>query len=93
MSSLPAAERIKFTGSATAPVVFFDSAPSFGHHQGVFQCTLSSGRYVPGSGVEAELEQVIVCHLRCDFQAAIALKNAIESALLLASQTESKSAN
>jgi len=68
-----------------APVVYFDHAPSVDHTHGVIGITLATVGYLPnGNDVAAVPAASVAAHLKCSFQAAIELRNAIDSALLLA---------
>lgn len=70
------------------PVVYFDNAPSLSHLNGVIGITLSVSGNVPSPGEGVSLVASVVAHLKCSIPAALALKSAIESALLLAQPVE-----
>ena len=79
--------------SAHAPFLYFDSAPTFGHVNGIIRVTLEATRDMP-TNTEQRVgsDRVVVAHLRMTIPAAQSLKAAIEGALLLAnpSPTETK---
>jgi hypothetical protein len=66
-----------------APFIFYEIAPVFGFTNGVVNITLSANRTFAGpNGIVNE--QVVVAYLRGNVQAALSLRQAIDSALLLA---------
>lgn len=86
--------KISESGSAHAPFVFFDEAPTFGYSNGVLKITLAADRIYPGKNAgEVGSDHVVVAHLRMNVAAAIALKNAIDGALLLARPAETQTKN
>ena len=81
-------------GSACAPFLYFESATAFGILNGVVQVTLEARRLMPTSPAGGVIiDRVIVGHLRTSMAGALALKSAIEGALLLASPSPSPSEN
>ena len=78
------AGEISAIASAHAPFLYFENAPAFGHLNGVIRITLEASRDVPTPGQTLSSDRVIVAHLRMNIPAALALKAAIEGALLLA---------
>jgi hypothetical protein len=66
-----------------APFVFYEFAPAFGFTNGVVNITLSANRTFAGTNGIVN-EQVVVAYLRGNIHAALSLKQAIDSALLLA---------
>jgi hypothetical protein len=65
------------------PFIFYEIAPAFGFTNGVVNITLSANRTFAGpNGIVNE--QVVVAYLRGNVQAALSLRQAIDSALLLA---------
>lgn len=85
---------ISDVGSAHAPILYFDEAPAFGHSNGVFRIALAAARIYPGPMAgDVRLDHVIVAHLRMNLSAALALRNAINGALLLAAPADSKNRN
>jgi hypothetical protein len=71
-----------------APFVFFENAPALGFTNGVAAITLSANRtWIDPSGVVVN-EQCVVAHLRGNVQALLSLRQAIDSALLLAAPTQ-----
>jgi len=68
-----------------ASVVYFDHAPSIDHAHGVIGITLATVGYLPNGNDPAAMPAAsVAAYLKCSFQAAIELRNAIDSALLLA---------
>lgn len=66
-----------------APYIFYEVAPAFGFTNGIVNITLSANRtWVGPNGIVNE--QVVVAYLRGNVQAALSLRQAIDSALLLA---------
>jgi hypothetical protein len=78
--------------SAHAPFLYFEEAPTFGHTGGVIQITLEAAS-LHGTHEAVAFERVIVAHLRMNIPAALALKAAIDGALLLAQPSQSTSKN
>jgi hypothetical protein len=75
-------ERIRKT-MAACPFIFYEVAPAFGFTNGVVNIALSANRTWTGpNGVMNE--QVVTAYLRGNVQAALSLRQAIDSALLLA---------
>jgi hypothetical protein len=70
-----------------APFIFFENAPVFGYTNGVINITLSANRATVGDGGTVINEQVTVAYLRGNVSAAISLRAALDSALLLAAPT------
>ncbi len=84
--------QISVIGSAQAPILYFDDAPTFGVLNGVVQVTLDAMQLYPDpTGIKHEL--VIVAHLRMSIRAARALRSALEGALLIAAPPESEFKN
>ena len=83
------AGEVSAIASAHAPFLYFDNAPVFGHINGVIRITLEASRDIPAPGRQQTVasDRVIVAHLRMNIPAALALKAAIEGALLLAAPT------
>jgi hypothetical protein len=83
---------IAVSDTAHAPFVFFEMAPAFGFTNGVVNITLSANRTLVGpEGVINE--QVVVAYLRGNVQAALSLRQAIDSVLLMAAPTGAGKAN
>lgn len=81
------------SGSAHAPFLYFEEAPTLGYMNGIIRITLEAGRqYSPTLG-EVVTDRVVVAYLRTNIQGALALKAAIESALLLANPAGSEAKN
>jgi hypothetical protein len=78
---------ISVSDAPHAPFIFYEVAPAFGFTNGVVNVTLSANRTWIGSDGKVMNEQVIVAYLRGNVQAALSLRQAIDSALLLAAPT------
>lgn len=75
--------------TAHAPFLFFDEAPTFGHSGGIIGVTLTARRIVRGeTDGTVVADDVVVAHLRCNLVAAQMLRDALNSALLLATPTK-----
>jgi hypothetical protein len=74
-------------GSANAPFIYFDGAPTFGFNEGIGNITLEALRNIHAGG-KLVSDKVIVAHLRMSLPAMLRLKSAIEGALLLAQPVE-----
>ena len=85
---------ISESGSANAPFIYFEGAPTFGHMNGIIRITLEATRIYPGpSEGTVAAERVLVAHLRMNIPAARALRKAVDGALLLATPPETQSKN
>jgi len=77
---------LPISDSPHAPFIFYENAPAFGFTNGVVNITLSAHR--TQAGPEGVInEQVVVAYLRGNIPAALSLRRAIDSALLLATPT------
>ncbi len=92
-ASGPARSVLSDSASANAPFLYFEDASAIGHLQGVIRITLEASRLLSTAENHLEIERVIVAHLRMNIPAAIALKKAIEAALLLATPPQSETKN
>jgi hypothetical protein len=81
------------SGSAHAPFLYFEDAPTFGHLNGIIRITLEATRLCTSQQGEVVQDRVVVAHLRMNMQAALSLKAAIEGVLLLANPATSESRN
>jgi hypothetical protein len=77
----------KISGAPHAPIVFFDEAPVFNNYNGIIGITLCTNITMPDGAGGLTNEMAAVAFLRCNIQAAVALRNALDSALLLGAQT------
>ena len=73
---------ISAIASATAPMIFFDNAPTMGNYNGVMHLSLSAMRFMPGEG-RAVADSVMVAHLRTNLEGLQSLKIAIEKIELM----------
>jgi hypothetical protein len=82
--------------SAHAPFLYFEGAPTFGHLNGIIRVTLEATRDLPtGQHPSATVgtDRVLVAHLRGNIQAFLALRAAIDGALLLANPAPTRTQN
>jgi hypothetical protein len=77
----------KISDTPRAPIIFFDDAPVFNNYNGIIGVTLTAGRAIPDGAGGIIGDTVVVAFLRGNIQAAVALRNAIDSALLLGAKT------
>jgi hypothetical protein len=69
-------------------VVYFDGAPSISHMNGIIGVTLVVTGNVPLSDKGVANVASVVAHLKCNIPAAMALRDSLSSALLLAQPVE-----
>jgi hypothetical protein len=70
-----------------APFIYFDEAPALGGGNGVLNITLGCYRHLCSQeGINTEM--VAVAYLRCNLQGALALKAALDKALLMVTPYE-----
>lgn len=74
--------------STPLPVIYFDSAPSLSHLNGIIGVTLVVTCNVPDSDKGVISVASVAAHLKCNIPAAVALRNALNDALLLAAPVE-----
>ena len=70
------------------PVIYFDGSPSLSHLNGIIGITLTVTGNVPTADGNILLCAAVVAHLKCNIPAAVALRGALDSALLLAQPVE-----
>ena len=70
-----------------APFIYFEEAPALGSSNGLIRVTLSAPDATLVGGVVSS-RQVVTAYLRTNIQGALALRNAIDAALLMASPVE-----
>ena len=70
------------------PVIYFDGAPSLSHLNGIIGVTLMVTGNLPTSDGQIVQCASIVAHLKCNIPAAMQLRGALDSALLLAQPVE-----
>ena len=76
---------ISTTSSERAPIIYFDGASCFGHHNGAIQIELAANLLMP-VGAAVRVDVVQTAHLRCSVAAALALREALEKALAMYKQ-------
>jgi hypothetical protein len=79
--------KVTVTDVGIAPYIFFEGVPTFGFNNGIVNVTLAATRHLLKEGLPAS-NVVAVAYLRCNPLAAMELRNALDSALLLAAKTE-----
>jgi hypothetical protein len=68
-----------------APFVIVEEAPAFGFADGLVRATVCAYRTLPNDdGATVSTDLVVTAHLRCTLAGAVALRNALNDALLLA---------
>lgn len=70
------------------PIIYFEHVPSFSHLNGIIGIPLVTGAVVPGADNTVIAVASVVAHLKCNIPAARALRDVIDSALLLAQPVE-----
>jgi hypothetical protein len=70
------------------PVLYFDSAPALSHLNGIIGVTLTVTGGVPTETGSVVNVGSVVAYLKCNIPAAIALRGALDQALLLAQPVE-----
>jgi hypothetical protein len=79
---------LKVSGMPHAPIVFFDEAPVSSNYNGIIGITLCTNITSPDGTGGLTNDMAAVAFLRCNIQAARALRNALDRALLLGAKTE-----
>jgi len=74
---------VSAVASANAPFIFFDEVAGLGHYNGICHLTLNAMRFM-SVGSEVRQDATVVAHLRMNWHALAALKDAIEKIELLA---------
>jgi hypothetical protein len=80
----------RVSDEANAPVIFFDNVPVFNNYNGVIGLTLSVNRSLPDNKGGIIHDQVVIAFLRSNIQGAMALRQAIDDAMLLGTKQEGK---
>jgi hypothetical protein len=70
------------------PITYFEHTPSFSHLNGIIGITLAVTGVVPAADDKTRTVAGVVTFLKCNIPAAIALRDAINGALLLAQPVE-----
>jgi hypothetical protein len=73
---------ISSSSSERAPIIYFDGASCFGHHNGAIQIELAANLLMP-IGAAVRVDVVQTAHLRCSPAAALALREALDKALAM----------
>ena len=73
---------ISTSSSERAPIIYFDGASCFGHHNGAIQIELAAYLLMP-VGAAVRVDVVQTAHLRCSVAAALALREALDKALAM----------
>lgn len=69
---------------ASAPIIYFDNAPTYGVMANVVEIDLAAAVLALFPGNEVKREPLCVGHLRCSIDAALALRAALDGALKMA---------
>jgi hypothetical protein len=75
--------RLSTSDNAAAPIVYFDEAPAYACFNNIVAITLTAVRHVPAPDQGLNVDYVVTGYLRCNLQGALALRKAIDDALLL----------
>jgi hypothetical protein len=70
------------------PVLYFDHAPTFSHMNGIIGVALTVSASVPAAGEGIDTCIAVAAFLKCNITAAKTLRDALNSALLLAEPVE-----
>ncbi len=76
---------ISTSSSERAPIIYFDGASCFGHHNGAIQIELAANLLMP-LGAAVRVDVIQTAHLRCTPAAALALREALDKALAMLRQ-------
>jgi hypothetical protein len=71
-------------GAATAPMIYFDNAPTLGLMSNIVEIDLAARVLVLQNDGSVSSDMVCIGHLRCGVDAALSLKVALERALDMA---------
>lgn len=74
--------------SVPMPIIYFDSAPTLSHLNGIIGVTLVVTGNIPHGVGNVISCASVVAHLKCNVPAAMALRSALDSAILLAQPVE-----
>ena len=66
-----------------APFIYFDGITNCGSNAGIVNVTICATRFLPDGKGGVGADVVVVGHLRCSADAAMALKDALDKALLI----------
>jgi hypothetical protein len=75
-------------GAEIAPFIYFDIAATFGANFGAIQLELFANTLIPDGKGGVETKVVATGHIRCSQKAALSLRQAIDGALEILSQTQ-----
>lgn len=70
------------------PITYFEHAPSFSYLNGIVGVALTVGSVVPDGGTKTRTVAAVAAHLKCNIAGAIALRDALNGALLMAQPVE-----
>jgi hypothetical protein len=83
----PAASALTISGNHNAPFVYCDGVAAFGTNKGGIEIELSSRTILPIPDTTSVRHEIVITgHLRCNPAAAMAIREAIEKALVMLSQ-------
>jgi hypothetical protein len=75
--------QVSESSAEVAPFIYFDAILTAGFVHGNIRLELGASAVVPTQGGQTKTVQVITAHLRCSPSSAVALRKAIDDALLL----------
>ena len=76
---------ISSSSTERAPIIYYDGASCFGHHNGAIQIELAANLLLP-VGAAVRVDVVQPAHLRCSVAAALALREALDKVLAMLRQ-------
>jgi hypothetical protein len=85
------AVQISQSSAESAPFIYFDEVVTAGIHQGNIRLELGASTAIPTADGQAKTVRIITAHIRCSPPAAIALRKAIDNALLLLAPAKGQS--
>ena len=88
-SDPPISPKPSYADDPHAPFIFFDGVPNSGAMEGVVTITLSAQAMLPSEDrSRVDVRHLAVAYLRCNRRAALALKQAIDNALLIGARAQ-----
>ena len=92
--NIPKFPPLSISGSDRAPFVFFDASSAWGYNDGAVIVSVEAVRMVSGApGPRPVIDRVIVAHLRTTVSGAIALRDALNNAILMSAADSSLAKN
>ena len=95
MAAKPEAPRaqnfIPVDGMVEAPIIYFETCPTFGNNGDIINIMLAANLMEPTAGIKARKRLKAVAHLRVTHAAAAGLRDIIDRALLIGTPVENPS--